>query len=95
MAPDGSLVAVDRNGGWVLKIDATSHEAKRWLNLYDLDGVNLREVLAEFPGERRMPYISIEGIAFDKKGDLWLVDDPAMPESFRHSCLVRIRVKGL
>jgi len=37
-----------------------------------------------------MPYVSIEGIAFDPSGTLWLVDDPAMPESFRTSCLIRI-----
>ncbi len=90
MTPDGHLAAVDRNGGWVLRIDPRTGEATRWLNLYDLNGVNLRETLAEFPGTRRMPYISIEGIAFDPAGTLWLVDDPAMPENFRHSCLIRI-----
>jgi hypothetical protein len=38
-----------------------------------------------------MPYISIEGIAVDGAGALWLVDDPAMPEAFRASCLLRVR----
>ena len=61
-----------------------------WLNLYDINNQNLREVLADFPGKRRMPYISIEGITVEPDGDLWLVDDPAMPEAFRASCLVKI-----
>jgi len=89
--PEGELLAVDRNGGWILRIDPEQRTATRWLNLYDLGGTNLREVLAKFPGKRRMPYISIEGIAMDPAGTLWLVDDPAMPESFRASCLVRVR----
>lgn len=88
--PDGRLAAVDRNGGWILRVDPKEHRAERWLNLYDLHGTNLREALAEFPGPRRMPYISIEGIAVDRDGHLWLVDDPAMPENFRVSCLVRL-----
>ena len=90
VTPRGQLLAVDRNGGWILYIDAEKRTARRWLNLYDLHGTNLREALATFPGERRMPYISIEGIAVDGSGTLWLVDDPAMPESFRASCLVRV-----
>jgi len=88
--PDGQLLAVDRNGGWILRIDPAKQTASRWLNLYDLKGVNLREALAHFPGDRQMPYISIEGIAVDPAGTLWLVDDPAMPESFRVSCLVGV-----
>jgi hypothetical protein len=86
----GLILAVDRNGGWILQIDPRNLTASRWLNLYNVSGQNLRELLADFPGERRMPYISIEGIAVDDRGDLWLVDDPAMPEAFRASCLVRI-----
>ena len=31
-----------------------------------------------------------EGIAVDDRGAIWLVDDPAMPEAFRASCLIRI-----
>jgi hypothetical protein len=95
LAPDGRLLAVDRNGGWVLRVDPAAGTAQRWLNLYDLSGVNLREALAEFPGERSMPYISIEGIAVDRAGRLWMVDDPAMPENFRASCLVRVTGLGL
>ena len=87
---DGSLLAVDRNGGWILRIDSKVPAATRWLNLYDLDGQNLREVLARFPQKRQMPYISIEGIAVDPAGTLWLVDDPAMPEGWRASCLLRV-----
>ncbi len=86
----GRLLAVDRNGGWILRVDPDGGSAERWINLYDFDGVNLRDALASFPGERKMPYISIEGIAADDDGALWLVDDPAMPESFRASCLVRL-----
>ena len=89
--PDGGLAVVDRNGGWILRIDPHRKRAEKWLNLYDLDGTNLRQTLANFPGLRLMPYISIEGIAMDPAGTLWLVDDPAMPESFRASCLIRIR----
>jgi hypothetical protein len=88
---DGQVLAVDRNGGWILRLGVQPVSATRWLNLYDLDGVNLREALAVFPGPRRMPYISIEGIAVDGAGALWLVDDPAMPEAFRASCLLRVR----
>ncbi len=91
VTPRGQLLAVDRNGGWILRLGTGPASAKRWLNLYDLEGVNLREALADFPGSRRMPYISIEGIAIDGAGTLWLVDDPAMPEAFRGSCLIRVR----
>jgi len=87
---DGQLLAVDRNGGWIVQVDPKSVTATRWLNLYDLFGQNLRELLASFPGPRRMPYVSIEGLAVDGNADLWLLDDPAMPEAFRASCLVRI-----
>ena len=87
---DGRLLAVDRNGGWILRIDPGTRTATRWLNLYDLEGTNLREALADFPAKRKMPYVSIEGIAVDPNGTLWLVDDPAMPEGFRASCLLRV-----
>jgi hypothetical protein len=87
---DGQLLAVDRNGGWILQVDPSTQTARRWFNIYDVAGTSLRQVLADFPGPRRMPYVSIEGIALDDHGDLWLVDDPAMPEPFRASCLVRI-----
>jgi hypothetical protein len=86
----GRLLAVDRNGGWILRVDPDGGSAERWINLYDVAGVNLRDALASFPGERKMPYISIEGIAVDDDDAIWLVDDPAMPESFRASCLVRL-----
>ncbi len=92
--PDGRLLAVDRNGGWILRVDPDKRTAQRWLNLYDLHGTNLREALGAFPAKRRMPYVSIEGIAVDRAGTLWLVDDPAMPEGFRASCLVRITGYG-
>jgi len=87
---DGRLLAVDRNGGLILRIDPARAAAEPWVNLYDLAGKNLRELLAGFPQRRRMPYISIEGIALDGAGALWLVDDPAMPEGWRESCLLRI-----
>ncbi|MBI4579914.1 MAG: hypothetical protein HY718_09440 [Planctomycetes bacterium] len=87
---DGRLLAVDRNGGWVLLIDPVSRTAARWFNVYNVGGTNLREALAAFPGPRGMTYVSIEGIAVDDRGSVWLVDDPAMPEPFRASCLVRI-----
>ena len=90
ITPNGQLFAVDRNGGWILRIDPKTQAVQRWLNLYDLRGVNLREALAEFPDSRHMPYISIEGIAVQPDGTLWMVDDPAMPEGFRASCLLRI-----
>jgi hypothetical protein len=93
--PDGWLLAVDRNGGWILRVDLAKRTAARWLNLYDLHGTNLREALADFPGRRQMPYVSIEGIARDQAGTLWLVDDPAMPEGFRASALVRITGSAL
>jgi hypothetical protein len=90
VAPGGNLLAVDRNGGWVLQVDSKARVVSRWFNLYDIGGTNLRKVLADFPGRRVMPYISIEGIALDEAGNVWLVDDPAMPEPFRASCLIRI-----
>ena len=86
----GQVLAVDRNGGWVLRINPKTAAATPWLNLYDLEGTNLRETLAEFPGTRVMSYISIEGIAVEPSGTIWLVDDPAMPEAFRASCLLRL-----
>lgn len=84
------LLAIDRNGGWVLAVDTGDLIAVRWFNIYRTTGLNLRDALAEYPGRRGMPYVSIEGIAMDAAGDLWLVDDPAMPEPFRASCLVRL-----
>jgi len=89
--PNGQLLAIDRNGGWILHIDPDSKAAERWLNLYDLDGVNLRQLLANVPKERKLEYVSIEGIAASDDHTLWLVDDPAMPEGFRESCLARIQ----
>lgn len=89
--PGGHLLAVDRNGGWILRLDPTAGTAERWLNLYAIDGVDLREFLGDFPAPRVMPYVSIEGIAIDSQGDIWLIDDPAMPEAFHASCLVRLR----
>lgn len=86
----GHLLAVDRNGGWILRIDPASATAERWLNLYDIDGIDLHALLNDFPAPRQMPYISIEGIAI-ADGDIWLVDDPALPEAFRASCLIRLR----
>ncbi len=87
---NGELLAVDRNGGKILRIDPARGEVKAWLNLYDLEGRSLRDILGDFPARRRMPYVSIEGLAVDPRGYLWLVDDPAMPEAFRESCLVKI-----
>ncbi|GMU24973.1 MAG: hypothetical protein AMXMBFR13_50440 [Phycisphaerae bacterium] len=84
------LLAIDRNGGWILRVDPEKHTARPWLNLYDLQGRNLRELLASFPEPRRMPYISIEGLAMDPAGALWLVDDPAIPEGWRASALIRV-----
>ena len=91
LLPNGQLLTIDRNGGWILRADPESKTVERWLNLYDLDGVNLREKLANFPKERKMEYVSIEGIAASDDHTLWLVDDPAMPENFRESCLIRIQ----
>ncbi len=91
ITPAGRLLAVDRNGGWILRLDPVRMTAERWLNLYDLDGVDLRELLRDFPAPREMPYISIEGIAIDRRGDIWLIDDPALPEAFHASCLIRLR----
>jgi len=85
------LLAVDRNGGWILVADTGTGRTARWLNLYDPARLNLRERLADMPGSRRMVYVSIEGIARDEAGNLWMVDDPAMPEAFRESCLIRLR----
>lgn len=90
ITPRGMLLAVDRNGGWINLIDAHKHEARRLLNLYE-PGANLRELLAHFPEQRTQPYVSIEGIAVDASGDLWMVDDPAMPEGWRASALIRVR----
>ncbi|MGQ9650320.1 MAG: esterase-like activity of phytase family protein [Phycisphaerae bacterium] len=88
--PSGRLLAVDRNGGWILRLDPQAGTAERWLNLYDINGLDLRKLLHDFPAPRRMPYISIEGISIDRSGDIWLVDDPALPEAFRASCLIRL-----
>jgi hypothetical protein len=87
---DRTLAAVDRNGGWILAIDIRERSARRWLNLYDPESLNLRRRLDRFPQARRMPYVSIEGLACDEAGTLWMVDDPAMPEGFRQSCLIRV-----
>ena len=86
-----TVLAVDRNGGWILAVDVPSGGVRRWLNLYDPKLLNLRQRLAQFPGPRRMPYVSIEGLTRDADGHLWMVDDPAMPEAFRESCLVRLK----
>lgn len=88
--PDGRLLAVDRNGGWILRVDPARKQAERFLNLYDSAGANLRERLAQFPRERHLPYVSIEGIAVSPDGTIWLCDDPAIPEGWRESCLIRI-----
>jgi hypothetical protein len=98
---DRTLVAVDRNGGWIHAVDTGSGSVTPWLDLYDsktrksgepaVPGLNLRERLANFPGPRVMPYVSIEGIARDAEGNLWLIDDPAMPEPFRDSALVKVK----
>ena len=86
-----TLAAVDRNGGLVLAVDAPSRTVRPWLNLYDPKLLNLRRRLAAFPQERRMPYVSIEGIAADPNGEIWMVDDPAIPEGFRESVLIRLK----
>ena len=91
----GPLLTLDRNGARLLSIDAGSGQASDWLDLRAIGEHDLVAMMAEFPGPRRMPYISIEGLAMDDTQSLWLVDDPAMPESFRNSCLVRIRGLGL
>ena len=85
-----TLLAVDRNGGWILRVDLRSGRVSPWLNLYDPELLNLRERLAEFPAKRYLPYVSIEGLACDSNGDIWMVDDPAMPEAFSQSCLIRL-----
>ncbi len=90
VAADGTLLVVDRNGGRIYRVDPATGTAGLWLDLYDMNGVDLRTLLADFPDRRRMPYVSIEGIAVDDTGAVWLVDDPAMPEAFRHSCLIRL-----
>ena len=90
-ADDHTLLAVDRNGGWILAVDTATGHARRWISLYDPTGLNLRERLDRFPRPRHMPYVSIEGIAIDDRGDLWLCDDPAMPEGFRESALIRAK----
>lgn len=89
--PSGRLLAVDRNGAWILRLDPRAGTAERWLNLHDINGLDLRKLLHDFPAPRRMPYISIEGISVDPAGDIWLIDDPALPEAFRASCLIRLR----
>jgi hypothetical protein len=89
--PSRRVLAVDRNGGLILMADPDAGTVRPWLDLYDLEGVSLRKLLANFPGPRHMPYVSIEGVAVDDAGGLWLVDDPAIPEPFRNSCAVRIR----
>jgi len=91
MADDRTLLGVDRNGGWILATDVTTGQTRRWLSLYDPKGLNLRTKLADFPAPRHMPYVSIEGLARDDHGNLWLVDDPAMPEGFRESCLIQVK----
>lgn len=88
---DGRILAVDRNGGCILHVDPAGERVAPWLDLYAPHGGNLRELLAGFPRRRKMPYVSIEGLAVDDAGALWLVDDPAIPEGWRESCLVRIR----
>jgi len=98
---DRQLLAVDRNGGWIHVVDAASGSVTPWLDLYDaktrksgepvVPGLNLRERLAHFPGPRVMSYVSIEGIARETNGTVWLIDDPAMPEPFREACLVRVK----
>ncbi len=93
LAPDGTLLAVDRNGGRICRVDPAAGMAAVWLDLHDIAGLDLRALLADFPDRRRMPYVSIEGIAVDDSGAVWLVDDPAMPEPFRRSCLVRLPVR--
>jgi len=90
VAPDGTLLVVDRNGGRICRVDPAAGTAAVWLDLHDIAGLDLRTLLADFPDRRRMPYVSIEGIAVDDTGAVWLVDDPAMPEPFRRSCLVRL-----
>ena len=90
IANDRTLLAVDRNGGWILAVDVPTGHATRYLSLYDPKLLDLRERLANYPGPRHMSYVSIEGIALDDHGDLWLCDDPAMPEPFRESCLIRL-----
>jgi hypothetical protein len=91
MINDRTLLGVDRNGGWILAMNVTTGRARRWLSLYDPKGLNLRTKLADLPAVRHMPYVSIEGLALDDHSDLWLVDDPAMPEGFRESCLIRVK----
>lgn len=89
--PGGEVLALDRNGGVILKCDPKTPRCDVWLNLYDMDGVDLRRLLARVPHDRHMPYVSMEGLAVDPSGDLWLVDDPAIPEGFRESTLIRVR----
>ncbi|MBN1488595.1 MAG: hypothetical protein JXA69_01655 [Phycisphaerae bacterium] len=85
-----TVLVADRNGGWLYVADVPSQTVRPWLNLYDKASLDLRTRLAEFPAPRRMPYVSIEGITQDPAGHLWLIDDPAMPEAFRASCLIRM-----
>jgi hypothetical protein len=95
VAPDGQVLAIDRNGGWVLRVDPRARTATRWFSVYNIAAISLRTLLAKVPGPRNMPYVSIEGLALDPAGDVWLCDDPAMPEPFRASCLVRISRQAL
>lgn len=85
-----TVLVTDRNGGWLYVADVPSRTVRPWLNLYDKASLDLRTQLAEFPAARRMPYVSIEGVTQDPTGHLWLIDDPAMPEAFRASCLIRV-----
>lgn len=87
--PD-TLLALDRNGARLLSVNMAGGQAEDWLDLHAIGGRDLVSLMAEFPGPRHMPYVSIEGLAVDEGGALWLVDDPAMPEGFHDSCLVRI-----
>ncbi|UCD28430.1 MAG: hypothetical protein JSV03_15315 [Planctomycetota bacterium] len=85
-----TLLAVDRNGGWVISVNLNSREVRRRFSLYDPKLLNLRQRLSDFPARRYMPYVSIEGIAGDVDGNIWMVDDPAAPEAFKESCLIRV-----
>jgi hypothetical protein len=41
---------------------------------------------------RRPHHVTIN--PYDPDKNLWLVDDPAAPEGFRESCLIRVRMAG-
>lgn len=94
LADSRTLLTVDRNAGKVFAIDTATGEARLWLDYNATGGPRLRERLATFPARRAMPYISMEGLARDARGDWWLIDDPAMPEGFRESALVRLSRGG-